>query len=355
MVNHCSAKPAQNCRRGHCHDRHSFRRGGGRFGRALLSTGLGRDARASRSSATPAARAAPARARRRRRSAAAPRRRPPSPSTRRRPAASSPRPLPAAGGRAAAAARRRARFARRRQPSRRGRGALSQGRRSGGRRARPAGRPIRSSAPRSNGPRCACAAQPDDRRLAAFAAAHPQWPGGDWIRAVQEAHLYTERAAPSVVAALFAGDPPRTPAGKLAAARAALDAGRRDEATGIVRALWRDSDLDAWTEGARAEGIRLGADARRSQISRRPAALRRKDRAGAARGGARRRRRSRARPGARRGDDRPADGAGDRRRARRAARRSRPRCSRACRTRAAPIALSRPPPGSRARRARRPR
>jgi len=93
-------------------------------------------------------------------------------------------------------------------------------------------------------------AQPDDRRLAAFAAAHPQWPGGDWIRAVQEAHLYTERAAPSVVAALFAGDPPRTPAGKLAAARAALDAGRRDEATGIVRALWRDSDLDAWTEGA---------------------------------------------------------------------------------------------------------
>ena len=94
------------------------------------------------------------------------------------------------------------------------------------------------------------AARPDDRRLAAFAAAHPGWPGGDWIRAEQEAHLYAERAAPGVVAALFAGDPPRTPAGKLAAARAALDAGRRDEAAGIVRALWRDSDLDAWTEGA---------------------------------------------------------------------------------------------------------
>jgi len=94
------------------------------------------------------------------------------------------------------------------------------------------------------------AANPDDKRLAAFAAAHPQWPGGDWIRAVEEAHLYTQRAAPAAVAALFAGDPPRTPAGKLAAARAALDAGRRDEATGNVRALWRDSDLDAWTESA---------------------------------------------------------------------------------------------------------
>ncbi|HYA74976.1 MAG TPA: lytic transglycosylase domain-containing protein, partial [Roseiarcus sp.] len=94
------------------------------------------------------------------------------------------------------------------------------------------------------------AAQPDDRRLAAFAAAHPQWPGGDWIRAEQEAHLYTERPAPPIIAALFAADPPRTPAGKLAAARAALDAGRRDEATGIVRALWREGDFDAWTEGA---------------------------------------------------------------------------------------------------------
>ncbi len=94
------------------------------------------------------------------------------------------------------------------------------------------------------------AARPDDRRLAAFAAAHPQWPGEEWIRAQQEAHLYTQRAAPPVVAALFAGDPPRTPAGKLAAARAALEAGRRDEANAIVRALWREDDLDAWSEGA---------------------------------------------------------------------------------------------------------
>lgn len=93
------------------------------------------------------------------------------------------------------------------------------------------------------------AARPDDARLAAFAAAHPQWPGGDWVRAEQEAHLYTERPAPARVAALFAAGPPRTPPGQLAAARAALDAGRRDEAIGIVRALWRDGDFDAWAEG----------------------------------------------------------------------------------------------------------
>jgi len=94
------------------------------------------------------------------------------------------------------------------------------------------------------------AARPDDRRLAAFAAAHPQWPGDEWIRAEEEARLYTQRAAPEVIAARFAGDPPRTPAGKLAAARAALDAGRRDAAAAIVRALWREADLDAWSEGA---------------------------------------------------------------------------------------------------------
>ena len=90
----------------------------------------------------------------------------------------------------------------------------------------------------------------DERRLAAFAAAHPQWAGGDWIRAVQEAHIYTERPAPQVAAALFAANPPRTPAGKLAAARAALDAGRREEATATARALWRDGDFDGWTETA---------------------------------------------------------------------------------------------------------
>ncbi len=90
----------------------------------------------------------------------------------------------------------------------------------------------------------------DERRLAAFAAAHPEWPGEDWIRAVQEAHLYVEHPAPQVAAALFAADPPSTPAGELAAARAALEAGRRDEAIAAARALWRNGDFDLWTETA---------------------------------------------------------------------------------------------------------
>jgi len=93
-------------------------------------------------------------------------------------------------------------------------------------------------------------ARPDDRRLAAFGQAHPRWPGGDWIRAVAEAHLYTERPAPQVVAATFAAEPPRTPAGQLAVARAALDAGKREEAYSTIRALWRDGDFDVWTENA---------------------------------------------------------------------------------------------------------
>jgi soluble lytic murein transglycosylase len=94
------------------------------------------------------------------------------------------------------------------------------------------------------------APHPDDKRLAAFAPAHPHWPGEDWLRAVDEAHLYADHPAASAIAARFAADPPTTPAGKLALARADLEAGRREEATGIVEALWRGSDLDAWGEAA---------------------------------------------------------------------------------------------------------
>ena len=92
------------------------------------------------------------------------------------------------------------------------------------------------------------APRPDDRRLAAFVAAHPRWPGGDWIRSVQEAHLYADHPAADVVTARFAGEPPATPAGKLALARAALESGRRDAATAIVAPLWRNDDLDSWSE-----------------------------------------------------------------------------------------------------------
>ena len=88
----------------------------------------------------------------------------------------------------------------------------------------------------------------DAAERAAFAAAHPHWPGDDWIRAVEEAHLDADHPSAGVVAARFAGDPPLTPAGKLALARAALESGRRAEATAIVAPLWRDEDLDSWSE-----------------------------------------------------------------------------------------------------------
>jgi soluble lytic murein transglycosylase len=88
----------------------------------------------------------------------------------------------------------------------------------------------------------------DDKRLAAFAAAHPHWPGADWVRAVEEGRLYADHASADVMTARFADDPPRTPAGKLALARATLESGRRDEATAIVAPLWRNDDLDAWSE-----------------------------------------------------------------------------------------------------------
>ncbi|MGA2792604.1 MAG: lytic transglycosylase domain-containing protein, partial [Roseiarcus sp.] len=91
--------------------------------------------------------------------------------------------------------------------------------------------------------------RPDDGRLAAFAAAHPDWPARVWIRSFQEAALYRDRARPEVVATYFAADPPRTSSGKLALARA-LRPGHPDQAAALVRGLWRDSDLDAWTEGA---------------------------------------------------------------------------------------------------------
>ena len=49
------------------------------------------------------------------------------------------------------------------------------------------------------------APRPDDARLAAFAAAHPDWPARLWIRSFQEAALYRGRARPEAVAAFFEG------------------------------------------------------------------------------------------------------------------------------------------------------
>ena len=91
-------------------------------------------------------------------------------------------------------------------------------------------------------------AHPSFASLAAFFGAHPGWPSSEWIRDRQEAELAAHAEAPAKVAAYFAGAPPHSSAGKIAAARAANAAGRADEAARIVRALWRDGNFNSFTE-----------------------------------------------------------------------------------------------------------
>ncbi len=90
-------------------------------------------------------------------------------------------------------------------------------------------------------------AHPSFDSLATFLKAHPNWPSRGWIRERQEAELAAHPQAPEQVAAFF-GDPPQSSAGKIAAARAARALGRAEEASQIIRALWRDGNVDAFSE-----------------------------------------------------------------------------------------------------------
>jgi soluble lytic murein transglycosylase len=90
---------------------------------------------------------------------------------------------------------------------------------------------------------------PSFASLAAFLEAHPTWPSRGWIREREEVELAAHPEAPAKVAEFFAGGQPQTSAGKIAAARAAKATGRSDEAAQIIRALWRDGNFDALTEG----------------------------------------------------------------------------------------------------------
>ncbi len=91
-------------------------------------------------------------------------------------------------------------------------------------------------------------AHPSFDALGAFLKAHPAWPSRAWIRERQEAELAAHPQAPGEVAAFFAGEPPQSTAGKIAAARAAQAMGRPEEASQIIRGLWRDGNFDALTE-----------------------------------------------------------------------------------------------------------
>ncbi|HTR13640.1 MAG TPA: lytic transglycosylase domain-containing protein [Roseiarcus sp.] len=86
--------------------------------------------------------------------------------------------------------------------------------------------------------------------LEAFANAHPTWPGNGWIRYRQEADLLVHPPSAGAISDYFAGAPPQSSAGKLAAARALAQKGQVGEAIGTVRELWREGNFDGWTEAA---------------------------------------------------------------------------------------------------------
>jgi soluble lytic murein transglycosylase len=98
-------------------------------------------------------------------------------------------------------------------------------------------------------------------RLDAFATAHPDWPARTWFRGQIETRLYRMQDFPAVEA-FFVANPPRTPQGKMALARALKADGHVHEAAALARALYREADLTAFLEGRlRAE---FGADLQKS-------------------------------------------------------------------------------------------
>jgi soluble lytic murein transglycosylase len=91
-------------------------------------------------------------------------------------------------------------------------------------------------------------AHPSFDALAVFLKAHPGWPSRGWIRERQEAELAAHPQAPADIAAFFASEPPQTSAGKIVAARAAQAMGRPEQASQIIRSLWRDGNVDGLAE-----------------------------------------------------------------------------------------------------------
>ena len=85
-------------------------------------------------------------------------------------------------------------------------------------------------------------------RLQAFMQAHPAWPALEWLKKRSEESLYGDRKSNAIIKTYFGSAMPVTAAGKLALARAFVEDGRTGEAGELVRAVWRDSDLNAQLE-----------------------------------------------------------------------------------------------------------
>ena len=85
-------------------------------------------------------------------------------------------------------------------------------------------------------------------RLQAFMQAHPVWPALDWLKKRSEEALFGDRKSSTLIKTFFSGADPETPAGKLALARVLTDDGKTSEAAALVRAVWREADLNPQLE-----------------------------------------------------------------------------------------------------------
>jgi soluble lytic murein transglycosylase len=76
-------------------------------------------------------------------------------------------------------------------------------------------------------------------RYAAFISANPSWPGLGALRRKAEAALWQKEADSRTVVEFFKDEPPRTPKGRFALARAYLAQGNTADAQAAVREAWR--------------------------------------------------------------------------------------------------------------------
>jgi soluble lytic murein transglycosylase len=86
------------------------------------------------------------------------------------------------------------------------------------------------------------------RRLQAFLDSRPDWPMQSWVRKRCEEALVQTRPAAPVVRAYFAAHPPKTVAGKIALAKALVEAEKMTEAARLVRDTWRNDSFGSDTE-----------------------------------------------------------------------------------------------------------
>ena len=87
-------------------------------------------------------------------------------------------------------------------------------------------------------------------RIATFIDKNTDWPTSGFLQSRLEDALYANKAPHALVRERFATKPPTTSSGRIAVARSHLAAGRKAEATALVKKIWREDDLGSWSEGA---------------------------------------------------------------------------------------------------------